>query len=208
MDPVSLILFDLGNVIADFSHLEIAAGLAETSSDPRFREPAFFLSSVFASEEAFCSAFDEGKMSPQAFYEEACRRFGLRLSYDDFVRRWNASFKENVRVTGLIERLLTRHRLFLLSNTNVLHYEHLLKNIPVLQKMEEKILSFEVGHRKPSAMIYQAALQRAGVSPQQVLYIDDVEEYISAAGSLGIQGIVFRSAELLEEELVRRGVLN
>ncbi len=204
---ISLIIFDLGKVIVDLSHLEMAAAMAEKSTEANFQNPSVLFSSIFQSDDALTGSFDEGKLPPQEFYKVACKRFHLNLSYDDFVHRWNRSFKENVGVTELIERLRPRYRLFLLSNTNPLHYAYLEKTIPALQKMEQKILSFEVGHRKPSPLIFQVALQRAGVPPQEILYIDDMAEYISAANGLGIQGIVYKSIESLEEELKRRQII-
>lgn len=207
MAPISLIVFDLGKVIVDFSHIEIAAGLAERSTAPRFREPSALLSAVFAPEEGLTRSFDEGKISCEEFYRDACKRFCLDLSYEEFVLRWNRSFSENDDVVALIEGLSPLYRLFLLSNTNELHYTHLEERLPILKKMEEKILSYQLGYLKPSPLIFQALLQRSGLPAQEVLYIDDVPDYIAAAGWLGIQGIVFQSCASLKEELKKRGVI-
>jgi FMN phosphatase YigB (HAD superfamily) len=202
-----LVIFDLGGVIVELSHREMAAALAERSADPRFRDATALLSAVFESDDALTKPFDEGKIPPREFYQLACRRFRLRLSFEEFVARWNRGFKENPGVTALIERLSPGLRRFLLSNTNPLHYAYLESRVPVLRRMEEKILSYEVGHRKPSAVIFQTALERAGVSPREAVYIDDIEEYVLAAGRLGMDGIVFRSAERLEAEFQRRGLI-
>jgi putative hydrolase of the HAD superfamily len=202
-----LVIFDLGGVIVELSHREMAAAMAERSADPRFRDAAALLFAVFESDEALTRPFDEGKISPREFYELARRRFRLRLSFDEFVARWNRSFKENAGVTALIERLSPGLHLFLLSNTNPLHHAYLESRVAALRKMEQQILSYEVGHRKPSPVIFQAALERAGVSAEEAVYIDDIEEYVLAAGRLGMDGIVFRSAERLEEEFQRRGLI-
>lgn len=207
MKSVSLILFDLGKVIVELSHREMAAAMAERSTDPRFQDASRLLSAVFESDDALTGSFDEGKLSSREFYETACSRFSLRLSYEDFVEKWNRSFKENTRVTALIERLQASYRLFLLPNTNPLHYACLEKKIPVVGKMEQKILSYEVGHRKPSPAIFQAALDRAGVFPDEALYIDDIEDFVRAAGRMGIDGIVFKSAGQLEDDLKRRQII-
>jgi len=207
LGAISLIVFDLGKVIVDFSHFEIAAALAEKSTLSRYQDPAVLLSSLFGPGEVLNRSFDEGRLSAEEFYRAACKKFHLDLDYAEFVLRWNRSFKANREVMALIDELTRRYRLFLLSNTNPLHYAHVAKILPVLQKMEERILSYEVGFLKPSPLIYQAVLQRAGLPPQEVLYIDDVQEFVSAASWLGIQGIVFQSFAALEAELKRRGVL-
>ena len=207
MGSISLVIFDLGKVIVDFSHLEIAAALAAKSTLSRYQDPSVLLSSFFGAGESLGRFFDEGKISAEEFYRAASNKFHLSLDYDEFVARWNRSFRPNPEVVALVEGLSGRYRLFLLSNTNPLHYAHVVKLLPVLQKMEERILSYEVGYMKPSPLIYQAVLQRAAVPPQEVLYIDDVQEYVSAAGWLGIQGIIFESFASLEAELRRRAVL-
>lgn len=45
----------------------------------------------------------------------------------------------------------------------------------------------------------------AGVPPEDILYSDDIPEYVSAAAP-GIQGIVFTAAEDLEEAFRLRGM--
>ncbi|HEX9758041.1 MAG TPA: HAD family phosphatase [Nitrospiria bacterium] len=206
MKPVSVIIFDLGKVIVDLSHFEIAAALAEKSKHPRFQTPELLLSEVFDNNEPLTKAFDEGKYSPQEFFEIAKSTFELDISFDDFNMRWNTSFKENVKVTQLIEYLRPRYRLFLLSNTNPLHYNFLKKSIPVLKKMDQTILSYKVGHLKPSPEIYQFALQKAGVSSEQVLFIDDSPLNVQGAKNLGIHGVLFKNAEDLKKKLIQHNI--
>ncbi len=67
--------------------------------------------------------------------------------------------------------------------------------------MDQTILSFEVGCLKPSPLIFEVALKRANVPPQQILFIDDSPINIDGAGKMGIHGIVFRSPEDLGKTL-------
>jgi len=207
LKPISLIIFDLGKVIVDLSHFEMAAALAEKSKHPQYQNPELLLSEVFENNEPLTRSFDTGKFSPQEFFKKAKDRFKLDISFDDFYIRWNTSFKENKKVTQLIENLRNRYRLFLLSNTNPLHYNYLKNTIPVLKKMEQAILSYQVGHLKPSPKIYQVALQKAKVPPEQILFIDDSPMNVDGGRKKGINGILFRSVLDLKKDLLQHNIV-
>jgi putative hydrolase of the HAD superfamily len=61
--------------------------------------------------------------------------------------------------------------------------------------------SGEMKMAKPDAEIYRACLEVVGVPASQAILIDDREVNIVAGRAVGIQGIVFRSAEELGPEL-------
>ena len=53
--------------------------------------------------------------------------------------------------------------LFLLSNTNELHFTYILERYPIVRIMDELILSFEVGAKKPKKRMYEAIFERMDV---------------------------------------------
>jgi HAD superfamily hydrolase (TIGR01509 family) len=67
--------------------------------------------------------------------------------------------------------------------------------------MEDSILSFRVGKRKPAAEMFTAVLARAGVSPRQAWYVDDIQDFVGAAEKLGMWGIRYRTAPELADAL-------
>jgi FMN phosphatase YigB (HAD superfamily) len=203
---VELLLFDLGNVIVRASHLAMAKALAARSNDPRFRDPHSVLALAFGDDEGLTVDFDKGNLSADAFYRSVAGRLALSLSFDEFADCWNTGFEENLAVTDLIHRLQGRYRLMLLSNTNELHYRHLQPRLPVLSLMERTFLSFELGMRKPDRALYERVIKAAGVTPDRVLYIDDIAAYTLAAADLGMQTITFESAVQLERVLRERGI--
>lgn len=204
---VELLLFDLGNVIVRVSHLAMAEALAARSADPRFQDPRRVLALAFDDHEGFTVAFDEGRLTPDAFYRSVANRLALSLSFEEFAGCWNTGFEENLEVTAFIRRLHRRYRLMLLSNTNALHYSYLKPRLPVLSLMECVFLSFELGMRKPDRALYERVIKAAGVQPEHIVYIDDIEAYTRAAGELGMQAITFESAGSLERALQECGVL-
>ena len=59
---------------------------------------------------------------------------------------------------------------------------------------------------KPEPEIYQAAIARAGCRPEECFYTDDIARFVTAARSLGIDGVEFQSAAQLQGEMKARGI--
>jgi putative hydrolase of the HAD superfamily len=200
-NSIEVIFFDLGKVIVDFNHFQIAEKLLPTAYSEQASDPKMIFDHIFHPIRGLCCDFNAGKISPEDFYSELRRAFGFDLSFEAFVPIWSDIFTENKDITGIIKELAGQFRLFLLSNTDPLHFSHVLKNVPALNLFEEWILSYEVGFCKPDKKIYQIALERAGIRADQSVYIDDMTEYVSAAEKIGIQGIHFTSAKNLKDSL-------
>jgi len=56
-------------------------------------------------------------------------------------------------------------------------------------------ISAEVGVTKPSAKIYEFALEQLQVKAKEAVFVDDVQENIEACEKLGMQGIQFKDSE-------------
>ena len=63
------------------------------------------------------------------------------------------------------------------------------------------VISAEVGLAKPDPRIYQLALERLGVAPQDAVFIDDASENVEAAAALGLHGLRFVSPDQVLNEL-------
>lgn len=172
--------------------------LGLTSEDTRYHDPAHFLTAIKEGSSSLLSDFDNGRISPREFFERLASDYRLKLSFEEFVDIWNSGFRENHEVSSLILQLSQHVRLFLLSNTNELHFEHLQSACAVIRSMEAVILSYRVGCQKPSEEIYQHALEVAGLSPDRVWYVDDIPEFVDAANGLGIHGIQYSSPTQLK----------
>ena len=199
--PIEVILFDLGNVILPFNHFQIAEKLSQFSQKKEFQDPKKIFSYLFDLEKGAVNPFDLGKVSSREFFQAIKERLDLSVSFDEFVPIWCNIFVEDQEVTQIILSLKRKWRLGLLSNTDPLHFNHILSEFPVMRAFDKWILSYEVGFKKPAIQIFQKAMEWASVKPEKILYIDDTKEYVEVAASLGIQSIHFISAARLKEEL-------
>jgi len=80
-----------------------------------------------------------------------------------------------------------------------------LRDYIISQKFEDAfhhmVISGEVGVMKPEAKIYQIALEQAGVSPNEAVFVDDFYENIEGCQVVGMHGIHFRDPQTAMTEL-------
>ncbi|MBI4010234.1 MAG: HAD family phosphatase [Candidatus Aenigmarchaeota archaeon] len=67
-------------------------------------------------------------------------------------------------------------------------------------------LSCYLGTKKPSAKIYRHALKKMRLKAKECIFIDDQEDYLKGAKSVGLNTILFKNASQLRRELARAGV--
>jgi len=192
---IKLFVFDLGNVILPFDNTQIAEKLYAASDVKDSCSPAEIFRYLFDLYSGSINGYEEGESSSLQFFLDVRDRYRLGLDFDEFKDIWNNIFRENLEVNEIIVYLKARgFPLFLLSNTNELHFTHIIERYPIVHLMDEWILSFEVGAKKPKKRIYDAIFEKLDVRGEDILYIDDTEEYVKFAREMGINGLVFREA--------------
>jgi putative hydrolase of the HAD superfamily len=93
----------------------------------------------------------------------------------------------------------------LLSNMPLDMRKYVLENFRWMDDFDFKTFSAEVRLIKPDPAIFEYTLQGLGVAATEALFVDDREANITAARSLGIRGIQFRSVAQFLDELGEAG---
>ena len=194
-----LVISDVGGVVLEFNADQVVHQMAQLLG----RSFDEVQAAVYHKEVLL--PFELGRITPQVYYEALKRSLKLPWTYEQFVRAWNNIFTENSDVTWIMQRLRKRHRLIALTNTNRLHIEYIKTSFPALAFFEDWVASCDVGLRKPDPQIYEFALQRAGVQPNEAVYIDDRPELVEAGKAAGLTAIRFQSSGQLEQELRAAG---
>lgn len=197
-EEIKVILFDLGKVLVDFDHKRATQRIsAFCHKTPIEIYNLFFESSVTID-------FEAGKITPEKFYQAVKDMLDLKLSYESFIPIWNDIFflsPKNRLVFKLVNTLRANYKTALLSNINILHYQHIKKNFPVFGVFNKVFLSFELGLIKPDKKIYSKVIEDLKVNPQEIFYTDDRSELVESAKSLGIKASVFVNFEQLINDL-------
>jgi putative hydrolase of the HAD superfamily len=198
---ITTVVFDFGNVLGFFSHRKAAEQLAAYTDSSAESIQAYLFGGQLEND------YEAGKLTTPVFRGMVRERFHLRCTDDQFDWAFSEMFEPNPPICRLAEALKPAYRLFLLSNTNDLHYRHFAAQFAdVLRSFDGLVLSHEVGVRKPQRGIYEACQQRAGCPASELLFIDDLPANIEGAEACGWSGIVYRRGDDLRAELVKRGV--
>lgn len=186
MGAIEAVIFDLGNVLVFHDNALLYRRLGE-----RAGMSADAVARILA-ERPLWEGTNRGTLDSAGVHREVCRALGLDLSVDEFAELWSCHFTPNEAITPLVEGLVGRVKLLLLSNTNALHTAYLRPRLPLLERFDHLLFSNEHGLVKPERGFYEAALARAGTAPAATAFFDDHPPFVQAARALGIRAYVFR----------------
>lgn len=200
-DAVACLLLDVGNVLIDLNYQDLTQRmLALTGLGPAQLQKML-------REDGLVERFETGKMPGAQFYEEICRRTGARISWPEFLAIWNSILGPPLVSEELIIALARKLRLWIISNTNELHFDFMTRHYAFPRYCEGFVLSHEVGVLKPDARIFAHAVAKMQVDPSLVLFADDQQVNVKAAQNLGICAFQYRDADQFSAELKLRSVL-
>lgn len=182
------IIFDLGGVLVD---------LDSRSCIEAFEQIGARHVATYVREHRTADLFldiELGHMTQAEFCNEV-RRIGRCQAEDtDIVWAWNQLLTQiaDEKKQRLID-LRQHYRLFLLSNTNRMHWHKCVDELfayghfGVDDYFEQVFLSYEMHLAKPDRAIYEQVLNQAQLQPAETLFIDDTEVNCLAADRIGIR---------------------
>jgi epoxide hydrolase-like predicted phosphatase len=199
------LIFDFGNVVAHFDyrkaceHYGRRLGITGEAFLERVRREGF---------SELVREYESGQISAEAFSRGVCALAGLDIAHDEFAAAWSDIFWLNRPVAELVASLKRRgYTLVLGSNTNDLHAAQFRSQFAdTLAHFDRLVLSYEIGHIKPSAHFYHACAEAAGRMPAECVFIDDLAENVEGARAAGLSAIHFRDVPSLLPELRALGV--
>ena len=201
LQNIQVLLFDLGGVLVDFSGVRDIAALLPAPASP----------SEIMDRWNRCPlsrAFGLGKLSAEDYAARFVREWEIDLEPSGFLeeyRSWSRCLLPGAK--ELLALLRPRFRLAALSNSNELHWDRNTNDIGVTELFEVAISSHQVGLRKPDPAIYRLALDRLRVSPDAVLFFDDLKPNVTAASALGIRAFQVEGVEEVRRCLMREHLL-
>tara|TARA_B110000908_G_scaffold71120_1_gene85795 strand:- start:2727 stop:3344 length:618 start_codon:yes stop_codon:yes gene_type:complete len=180
---INTIIFDFGDVFINLDKPAIERSLSKLG-----------VTSISKKMIEMTMEYEKGVMSTDEFIA-AFTKIYPKISRQDFSTAWNSiilDFPEH-RLT-FIESLkdLKKYKLILLSNTNALHIEQVIKNMSLDRYLRFKncfdqfYLSHEIKLRKPDYSIYEFVLKENNLNAKQCFFIDDTKENTDIAHKLGI----------------------
>ncbi|MEI8350202.1 MAG: HAD-IA family hydrolase [Candidatus Omnitrophota bacterium] len=194
--------FDLGKVLFDFDY-HIALNKLEHKLDVPAKT---VVDELFYNN--FATDFEKGLVATDDFYRKFKNKFASRITYEEFVDIWCEIFTPKPDIISLVGRLRLCYPVYLISNINELHFNHLYAKHPeVFSLFDDLLLSFRLKSLKPEKEIYEALQKKCGCAYSDIVYIDDREDLIREAKQLGLQCILCTDYNALTKDLTDYGVL-
>ena len=150
--------------------------------------------------------YEKGHLTTNQFYEQLFISYGSdqTLELDTFKTYWQETLFPCADSIAFLQRATKDLSVWLLSNTNDFHYELLVKGFPFMKWAHGGTYSFMVGSMKPDPLIYEVAIKKSGFRPEEILFIDDLEENVQAAHDQGINIIHYVGFSNFSRELKQR----
>jgi len=140
--------------------------------------------------------FERGAISPDEFRNIIRDHYKVPPSDIAIDDTWNALLVGiPVYRLQLLEELRTQYRIFLLSNSNEIHYLHYLKMFQEISGyhdfndlFEKSYFSFQIHLAKPGRKVFEFVLNDSWLFPEETLFIDDTLKHVETARALSVSG--------------------
>ena len=190
---IKAVVFDFGNVICRFDNRIVLKKIAENTG--RSMED---LEGILYRASDLILQYEKGNVTSDEFFIFVKMKTGLQMSKEEFIHAYTDKFTPIPETIHAIRSLAGTYKVGLLSNTSEWDFEHGIRTVEVFPLFDAVTVSFQVHALKPAREIYQDALKKLNVSPEECLYVDDIEEYVHAARSLGMHAVQYRSGHFLQ----------
>ena len=193
---IRTIIFDIGNVLADFNWRAYLDSFALPEQEDRIVERTLFLSPLWAE-------IDRGRLSDEELLAQICKS---APEQEMLIRRVYSgagmAVSQNAYAPGLLKRLKELgYQIYILSNYGKTFYEERLSNFEFLRYSDGQVISYQEQYIKPEPEIYQILLSRYQICPEEAVFFDDLPKNLETAKTFGINTVQVRGSESIEEGL-------
>jgi HAD superfamily hydrolase (TIGR01549 family) len=191
MEKIKNIILDLGGVLLNIDYIATIKAFQELgvkNIETMFTQEA---------QNKLFDGLDKGSMSPEEFRQGVREYSALDLTDEQIDDAWNAMLMDFPKCRiELLEGIRKNYRLFLLSNTNSIHYPQYIKYMRKMYRVdnldeffEKTYLSHEIGMRKPDAEAFNLIIDENHLLKQETLFVDDTLQHVEGARRVGLNAI-------------------
>lgn len=151
--------------------------------------------------------YREAQITRNEFWNQLVSKLSLTENIIDLENEWISYYELFEKTKEIIIKLKEKYKLYYLSNNVKERAEKLNEKFDYLKLFDGGVYSHEVKAIKPDPRIYEFALNKAGFSANETVFIDDKESSLEPAKKMGIETILFENSDKLEADLIKLGVL-
>jgi putative hydrolase of the HAD superfamily len=156
-------------------------------------------------------AFDEGKLNGLDYWRKVTGDAGLALDDEaiEALSLWDArmwttqndamlSWQQVLKQRGILTAILSNMGDTVLANMQ--------RELLWLDRFDVQVWSYQLRMAKPDLAIYEYVLKQLGTRPDETLFLDDKQENIDAANSVGMRAVLFTDVDHLRADLMVMGL--
>ena len=156
-------------------------------------------------------AFDEGKLTGEAYWRDILHQAGLTLppSAVKELIHWDGRMWMTLNPPMLAWQGALKARGFLtaiLSNIGDTTQQAMERELEWLSRFDVLVWSYQLRMAKPDPAIYRYTLEQLGLQPAETLFLDDRQVNVEAAAALGMEALVFTTVDQLRADLIAQGL--
>lgn len=197
---IKLILFDLGGVLFTDGTSKFIKSVST-----RYNIPLERVSEIVNGELGL--KYREAQITRDEFWNQLVLKLSLTENIIDLENEWISYYELFEKTKEIITKLKEKYKVYYLSNNVKERAERLNEKFDYLKLFDGGVYSHEIKAIKPDPKIYEFALNKAGFSANETVFIDDKESSLEPAKKMGIETILFETSEKLEVDLIKLGVL-
>jgi len=152
--------------------------------------------------------YREAKIERHVFWDHFLKELHIDADSDTLEEQWVMGFELIEETRDIVQELSQKYSVYFLSDNVKTRVEKIHERYGFLDWFEGGIFSHEVGLKKPHPQLYKMILEKAGVSAEKALFIDDKPECLLPAAELGMTTILFESPDVLRQNLENLGLLS
>ena len=204
MAAINTIIFDLGNVLVNWSPLHVFDEKYFESQEKR----DYFFQHICSMD--WNEKQDEGRSIVVATQELIEQFPDWEQPIRDYYGRWTEMLHGPIYETVEIFRQLKeskKYKIYALTNWPTVLFDIALVRYNFLHWFDGRVVSGEEKTRKPFPEFYQRLLDRYNVDPSEAFFIDDSLRNVKAAEEVGINSLHFQSAAQTKDALIKLNLL-
>ncbi|MCI8506147.1 MAG: HAD family phosphatase [Lachnospiraceae bacterium] len=198
---IHTLIFDIGNVLADFNWRGYLAGWKLPKEEHEIVEQALFMSPMW-------KEVDRGACPDEELLNLICKK---APGYEELIRRIYAgagvAVQEYAYAPGMLKQLKEMgYGVYILSNYGKAFYEERKPYFHFLEYTDGQVISYQEKQVKPEPEIYETLLSRYQICPEESVFFDDLRANLEAAEEFGIHTVQVTGYESILEGLGRFGI--
>ena len=200
MNTIQWIIFDISGVVVPFTLVNPAGyEFGSRFFSQKELEGVFFEKSY--------KNYMLGLISHEQFVGDYLKKKKLDLSVEEFNEIFIKDVHPMIGMELIFQKLEPRYSLALATNEGKVITKYKVEGSGVMQYISKVIPSYLLRELKPYPDFYKKMLKKLEAQPQECIFIDDKKENVNTAKMMGMEGIEFKSAAQLEQDLIKLGVM-